>query len=135
MFLLQKPAVPSRSRYGEGREHRWHAGRSCCEGWWLFSTDPSRGVEGRLDRASARGGVMRQPKISPHDFKGWLLKERVGFHLVTILKLKAFQEIPQNLVLAFAIVFVVRSAKKCTQLMFAHTKISQSQYRQYGIGL
>jgi hypothetical protein len=49
--------------------------------------------------------------------------------------LKAFQEIPQNLVLAFAKMFVVRSAKKGTQLMLTNLQISQGQYRQDVIGL
>ena len=46
--------------------------------------------ESRPNRASARGGVCVNQRFPPHDFKGWLLKEFVGFYLVTILKLEAF---------------------------------------------
>ncbi len=127
-FAESPPQEPQRKGNHSEQSGRW-------EGAWEQVGAKQKASPCFKKRAEQVVALIRQPKISPHDFKGWLFKGRVGFDLFTILKLKAFQEIPQNLVLALAIVVVVRSAKKCTQLMLAQTKISQRQYRQDRIGL
>ena len=64
-----------------------------------------------------------------------LASGQAGWQSVPVLKLYAFEEVPQNLVLALAVVLVTGLAKKCAQLVFTHAEISPLDQRQHFIGL